>query len=131
MPEPAIKIEFPQEKLQALVEHWVIEQLSAEQKETILAQAIKYLMTPPPQNQYDRTPARSPIQVAFDQAVTQTIHKIAREMIENSPEVQAKCRQMIGEAVETFFTGTWDAPGSAFVAKVSEAFALWFTDSRS
>lgn len=128
--EPMIKIDFPQEKLQALVEGWVMEQMTAEQKESILAQAVTYLMTPPPQNQYDRSPQRSPIQVAFDQAVNQTIHKIAREMIENSPVVQAKCRQMIGEAVETFFTHEWDAPGSTFVNKMSEAFALWFTEHR-
>lgn len=130
MAEPQIKIDFPQEKLQALVEGWVMDQLTAEQKEHILAQAIQYLMTPTPTSAYDKSPQKSPLQAAFDISLSQVIHKVAREMIENSPEVQAKCRQAMGEAMETFFTGSWDAPGSLFVSKMSEAFSAWFTEYR-
>jgi hypothetical protein len=129
--EPSIKIDFPQEKLEALVEGWVMQQLTTEQRDNILAQAIKFLMTPPPASQYDRTPQPSPLQAAFNTAIHQSVHKIAREMIEESEQVQANVRRAMGEAMETFFTGTWDAPGSLFVNKLSEAFAAWFTEYRS
>jgi len=128
--EPAIKIELPQEHLEALVQQWVLQQLDDGKREEIITQAIAHLMAPQ-KDRYGSARNITPLQEAFNLAISQAVHRIAREMIDNNEEVQNKMRLEMGKAIETFFTTSYDAPGSLFGQKLAEAFSAWWCEYRS
>lgn len=95
MPEP-IKIEFDEDGLKDLVSGWVLQQMSGDQREAVLASAIKHLITEPTGN-YGYKGA-SPLQAAFNLAVERVMHEVAREMLAEDPHVRASIRELIGQA---------------------------------
>jgi hypothetical protein len=120
----AIKIEFPQEQLQTLVEKWVLDQITPEQRNEIVSKAVAGLLGPRKDN-YGRVTV-SPLEEAFNQAVTTVMHKIVREMVENNEEAKAKIAAMVGEALHSFFMNGTEYPGRDFHTKMAEAFSSWF-----
>ena len=104
-PDHPVAIEFPEAELRLLVESWVLQQLSGDQKEAVLARAISYLMTPPPRNSYDREAPTSPLQGAFDRAVRIAVEKVAQELVANDEAVRAKLRELMGAALIEWMAG--------------------------
>ncbi len=103
MPD-SIKIEFNEDGLKDLVSGWVIQQMSGEQREAVLANAVKYLITQPKDN-YGRA-GNSPLELAFNIAIERVMRDIATDMIENDPEVRAKLTTLLGETFGSFM-GSW------------------------
>lgn len=95
-----IEIKFDQTKIEAVVQAAILDQLDEAKKDAILAQAIQYLITAPAKSTYDygRTPV-SPIQAAFNQAVSTVAQRIALEMVTANATIEREIREAIGKVV--------------------------------
>ena len=92
-----IKIDFPEDSLKELVAGWVMNQMSSEQKERVLAQAMAYLLTPKKESY--QTVAISPLEHAFTNACSQVMHQVAKEMILDNEEIRSKIATKLGEGL--------------------------------
>jgi len=95
MPDP-LKIEFNEDGLKDLVAGWVINQMDSDQKQAVIASAVKHLITAP-KDSYGRA-SNSPLQTAFNVAVEQAMHQVAREIVMGDVHVQAQIREMVIDA---------------------------------
>ena len=77
----------------------IIDSLGEAQKETILTQALAYLMQPGKVDTYTRKDELSPLEEAFNQAVRGVAQSVVRDYI-NEDDVKARVREVIVEAVE-------------------------------
>lgn len=125
---PKIEVNFDQAALHDLVSKWVLEQMSGEQREKVLQQAITYLMTPPESSSYNRNPP-SPLQVAFNNSLTGVMHDVARKMVEEDPTVRESIQKLMGEALEGFLHTNWSDKKDSFVKAMADAFATVFSKS--
>lgn len=66
-------------------------------REKIIAQAITYLTTEPPQDNYSRRTDPSPLQRAFNDALYRFAHKWTEELIEEDPRVKEAFREAFKE----------------------------------
>jgi len=92
-----IKIEFPQDGLKEMIGGWVIQQMTGDQKEKVLAAAIDYLLTPKKESY--QTVASSPLQDAYVLACRQVMTEVAKEMIQDDPVIRAQIKTKLGEGL--------------------------------
>jgi hypothetical protein len=102
-----IKIEFDQTKIEAVVQAAILDQLDDAKRDAILAQAIQYLVTTPPSGGYGYGTRFSPIQDAFNGAVSSVARRIALEMVENDPEIERQIREAVGQATIASAVGNY------------------------
>ncbi len=121
MPEkPNITIEIPTEGLRSVVHQYVMEQLDTEQRSTIVAQAISYLLTP--QTAAYGRPATSPLEDAFNNAVGIAMNQIAREIVAEDPGVRTQLYNLMGESIRKWLNeDAYEYKRNSFVAQMGEA----------
>lgn len=102
-----IKIEFPQDGLKEMIGGWVIQQMTGEQKEKILAQAIDYLLTPKKESW--QQVATSPLQDAYTIACRSVMNEVARELIQDDPEIRERIKGKMGEGLLAWLEGDGEA----------------------
>ena len=122
---PRIEVNFDQDALHDLISKWVLEQMSTEQREKVLQQAITYLMTPPESSTYNRNPP-SPLQDAFNASLNRVMHDVARGMVEDDPAIREAIQNLLGEALEEFLHGDEGDRKREFIKKMGEAFSYVF-----
>jgi len=91
-----INLKLDEEGLKTLAAEAILAQLTTEEKASILQQSIQYLLTPKDSGYgYRKT---TPLQDAFQVAVQKMAHEIAREVLDDMPEIRAKMKELVGEA---------------------------------
>lgn len=123
---PQVEIKFDQAALTTLVEKWVMEQMTEETRDAVMAQAVRHLMTAP-NSSYG--PRESPLQMAFNSSIEQVMRKVALDIIEGSEEIKTKVHELMGQALETFLHDTWEDKKGPFVKTMADAFASAFSKS--
>lgn len=100
MTTPEIKI--PTGELQALLQKSILDALSAQTRETMLATALKWLMEKPEikdNYSYGKKLGDSPLEVSFHNALRTVVDEVAKEIvIELKPQIAEQLRPMV-EAV--------------------------------
>jgi hypothetical protein len=115
------------EAVQSIAATAIFESLDANAREEILKQAIQQLLTP----EKDRSRygyGKTPLQRAFDQAISEAAFRAVREKIEADPEVQARIDELMGPLVSNAVTemsadyqdGLASAIGSALGAYLAQ-----------
>jgi hypothetical protein len=90
-----------QATLQAATTKLLLDSMSAEDKNALLSKALTTVLTPV-RNGYS-SDNRSPLQVAFDDAAKDAAAKFISEYF-TTPEVQARVKAFVTEAIEKAFT---------------------------
>lgn len=92
---------FSPTNMSTLLAAAMVEKMTQAERDTMLAGAISYLMTPVSTNPSDyRAPTRTPVESAFRQAADQVITKVARERLEADADFLAKIDGMVTDAVK-------------------------------
>lgn len=89
------------EQLKTVISAAILQTLSEERRGELLTEALKHLLTP--ERKGYGQPEISPLQSAFNYQLTCVARDIAGEML-REPEVQARLRSLIVEAVEAAFS---------------------------
>lgn len=126
MEPPKIEVNFDQDALHDLISKWVLEQMSVEQREKVLQQAITYLMTPPKADKYATYQPPSPLQEAFNNALNRVMHDVARTIVDEDPAIRDAIQKLMGEALEEFLHGAEGDKKRGYVQKMGEAFSYLF-----
>lgn len=93
-----MSVNIDTETLKQLVGENILKALDEQKREALIKSALDYLLTPPSPSGYS-TKQPSPLQSAFNDAVTFSCRTIAKEIIEKDVETQAKIRDLIRDAV--------------------------------
>lgn len=89
-------IKMNSEAMQALISKAIIDQLTPEMKEDMIAKALAYLMEPK-SNGYGKT--ESPITASFNSAAYDIMSKILREELEGNEQFKEHVKKMLGDIV--------------------------------
>lgn len=94
------KITIPTDAMQAIVQKAIMESLSEDQRAVLIETALKYLLTET-RTSYGRSP--SPLESAFNMAVSEAAHTIAREIVKEN-EFDTKIRKAVRTSLEALIS---------------------------
>ncbi len=87
----SVNVAFDTEAMRALVGESILASITDEMRKDILTQAVAQLTTvPKAQSYYDRSV--SPLQKAFNDAVSNVANELAKELIEEDPSIRERVK---------------------------------------
>lgn len=89
-------IKLDPESLKDVVSSAILKSIDDNKRDALIEAAIKHLLTPQGGSSYVK--AESPLQTAFNNAVSFVSQSIAREMLENDTSVRANIQALLQEA---------------------------------
>jgi hypothetical protein len=95
---PGLQVDLPIEMLKQIASEAILNAISPEQRDTLVRNAVAYLVTPPENRSYG--PSYSPITQAFHDGIRSVAIRIAMEMFEKDETVRLKIRELLNEALE-------------------------------
>ena len=96
-------IDLSDEQLQEVVSVAILQAIDKTQRDNLIKEAIRGLLAPKEEpGGYGRT-GPTPIQEAFNHAVSGVAHQVAREMLENDPETKEKIRSLLNDVLQRVF----------------------------
>lgn len=117
-----LKINIPADAIADVVHQAIFDQIGPQGRDALIAEALKQLThcEPHSSNPYAR---RSLLQQALERAVSGAAHEIARQIVDESPEVRAKVRELLAEVIERVFGQDDQAVHQTMVELLAEAIA--------
>jgi hypothetical protein len=104
------------DQLRALISGAILSAIGPEQRDAMLTEAIKHLMTPAQDGYYGKT--MTPIQRAFNDAASAIASKHFAAMMEADIAFQERLKGMLAEAMERLFTVNREKVITAMVTAV-------------
>jgi uncharacterized membrane-anchored protein YjiN (DUF445 family) len=98
-----MEIKIEQEKVQAIISQAILKELGENQRDMLIAQAIEYLLKEQASGSGYSSTKFIPLHQAFNSAVAHSAQKVARELVENDEQIQAKLKALLTEAMEKVF----------------------------
>jgi hypothetical protein len=114
-----MELKFNSEQFGELVGAAVMAQISGENRDAILKEAICELLTPQSGGGYSK--ASSPMQRAFNQAVEQYARKFVADQLESNTDMSQQLHSVVIEAVSRVFNNPESR--ESLVGKISTAIA--------
>jgi hypothetical protein len=122
-----MEIKLDPGSIQGIVEQAILSQLSAEQREKVLAQAVTALMTPQESSMgYRKT--STPLQEAFDTAVRQVAATEVRKIIEEDSEARQKILELVGVSIAEVCKGNYDGLPERIGEAIGGQVSQWLQD---
>lgn len=109
------------EQFEQLVSAVIMQQLTPEQREEILKNAITHLLTKRPESPYSSHKV-SPLQEAFNTAIGNLAYRFAREWLEAQPNAQQQITDLVAEAYQQAMRGDRATMVDRIAAQMSKAF---------
>lgn len=114
-------ITIPTSELQALIGKAILDSLSADSRETILAAAVEHIIGPQiSEDRYGKKTTRpSLLQIAFNVAVEKLIREVADELVtaDVKPRLAAEMRNMLSELPESL-ENDWEIYSKLFAVLI-------------
>lgn len=135
-----MKIELPADLVRSTVATIILDKLTPEQREGLLAASLAHLVEPrKPQASHGyaspkQTP--SPLQEAFNEAAAQMLAQLARERLESDPRFRAAIDGILDECLARLYSSEsaadgYQSPRQALVDRVVSGMTKAFEDTRS
>jgi hypothetical protein len=123
--EEVMDVKLNDDNMKDIIAKAVLDTLTPEARTELLSTAVKSLLTIPNSSGYGQR--KSPLQEAFNSAIQEVAHQIAREQLVGNTEVKAKIEQMIADAWAKL---TNDENYSQMVERVTSALGRGLTGDR-
>ena len=118
-------VKIDAEAMSAVVSRAILEGVSSEQRDLLLEQAVKALVTPPQRESWRAGPPDpTPLQGAFDRAAQTVVNKVAMEMVGENEEFAQRVRELVGEAISVAADRDYDLKAKIGCA-VADALIDW------
>lgn len=95
MSDPVIKLDPG--SVEALVHKAILEQIGEEARDKLIEGALRYLITQPQGGGYG--PKVSPLQQAFNNALTAAANQVAMDLVATSPKIKERINELLGETL--------------------------------
>lgn len=93
-------IQIDTEAIQTIAQKAILEGLGQDQRDLIIQQAVEGLLARPKnQNSWRGDHDPSPLQIAFNNAVSSVAMQIAREVVAEDERVKERIRELMGEVI--------------------------------
>ena len=117
-------IQFDPATMNQIVSKAIIESISDEQRDLIIQQAVNSLLKAPPRSGYGVEP-QTPIQAAFDNAVSMAAMKIAHDFVAENEQLKDKVRALLAQSAEVLLADEY----SEFGQKMRKGIAAVMADA--
>ncbi len=128
-----MEIKLDAEAAGAIASAAIFDSLDQSVRDDIIKQAVQHLLTPPKRDQYSSTLRMSPLQEAFNAALSQAAYKAVQEKVANDPEVSARIQELMGPVVNGVMeeeAARWDNTLSDLIGKALGDWAAEVARSR-
>lgn len=122
-------IKIDPEQIQGLVEKAILDSIDQSARDTIVAAAIKHLMTPE-KPAYGAGPAQSPLEKAFEGAIHFAARSIVEEQIKTDPGVQKALLDLVSAPIAQICENNYDGLPEKIGAAIGDAVAEWLRARR-
>lgn len=102
-----MKIELGPEQVKEFVQAAIMDSISAESRDAIVAKAVESLITPR-ESTYGFRKNSTPLQEAFDGAVQSAARQIVQERLEVDTVMQKAILDVVSPVLAEIAKGTWD-----------------------
>lgn len=97
-----LKLEVTNEQIKSFVAEAILQQMDEVTKQEMISSALKYLVTKKEETSYPHKECPSPLEEAYNRAVSFTAQEIVRELVEG--EFKERVEGIVREALEKVFT---------------------------
>lgn len=123
-----MEIKLDAEAVAGIASAAIFDSMSEEARDSVIQQAIQYLLTPDQDRASRMRPATTPLQDAFNDAIRQVAYKVVKEKIENDPEIQEAILTLLGPLLTAALTGEASEYGTSLSDKLGIALGSWLND---
>lgn len=95
---PDISIELKDDQLGQVLGAHIVASISEGQRDKLITDSLAYLLRP--EKQSYGAPSKSPLQYAFDNALSRLCAQVVQEMVANDDEMMAKVREAVRASFE-------------------------------
>lgn len=122
-----MEIKINSEAAASIASAAIFDSLSQEARESVIQQAIQYLLTPEKdRNRYSH--GKTPLQTAFEQALTVAAHKAVAERVESDPEIKAEIDKLLGPLTVQAIKASSENYRDELAEHVGVAVGRWLAD---
>lgn len=93
------QINLDPETVRSIAAAAIFEQIGEESREKVLQQAVQFLLTPKKGDRYTYGADKTPLQLAFDEAISQVTREVVKDKIAEDPRIKAKIEELLGPVV--------------------------------
>lgn len=109
----------------------IFQSLSEDQRDNVIQQAIQYLLTPQPQNPgttYGARVSKTPLQLAFEQALTVAAYKAVADAVQNDPGVKENIDRLMSPIINQALEVEAMSYDFTLSDKIGKAVGDWLAD---
>lgn len=121
-------IKLDEEALATIAATAIFKEIDEDTRNTVIQQAVKYLLTPVKTSNYYSTPT-TPLQDAFNSAIRQAAHKAVEERVKNDPEVEKTIKELLGPIVLGVVEGQSRNYRDGLANAIGTAIGQWLADN--
>lgn len=105
--------------MREVVSSAIMTSISQEQRNILITNAVKHLLTPKESAGYGRQ-SQSPLEEAFNDAMRLNARRLAEELLQQDTGIQTQLRELITEAVLKLMTNNREATVDKIAAAIAE-----------
>lgn len=109
--------------MKSLVAKAIVDSLTPEMREKLIGDAVTQTLTKPEQTSGYGRSTRSPLQIAFDHAVTNEAERYAREHLANDGAFKAQIEALFADVAKNLFESNRDDLISSIASTIRSALA--------
>ncbi|NAZ73897.1 hypothetical protein GTQ99_00430 [Kineococcus sp. T13] len=95
-----MELKIDNDQIKALVAEGVLAQLDKDGRDTVIKQAIEFLLTPPPSDRYAYgTKPKAPLTEAYERAVNLSAQDIVRDLVREDTAFQAAIHDSVTDVL--------------------------------
>lgn len=124
-----MEIKLDAEAASSIAAAAIFDSLSQDARDSVIKQAVQHLLTPTK----DSRPGyygsgKTPLQTAFDQALTNAAYKAVEEKVKNDPEIHAHIQELLGPLLNKTLEAEAEHFDTSLADKLGGALAQWLAE---
>jgi hypothetical protein len=121
-----MELKLDAEALQSVAATAIFQSIDADQRDTILQQAIRGLLVPD-KNGYG-TLGQTPLQKAFDNAIASASYQVVRERIADDPRVSEAISELLGPMINSALNAEAENYDQTLATAIGAAVGNWLAE---
>lgn len=106
----------------------IFESMTQDARDQVLRQAVQYLLTPEKDSRYPYGNVSTPLQKAFNSALSTASYQVVQEEIQKSPEVKQAILDILGPLIQGALTAQSTEHNTSLADTIGEAVGRWLAE---
>lgn len=123
-----MEIKLDAEAAASIASAAIFDSLSEEARDSVIKQAIEHLLTPVKNDRFSVGPGQTPLQTAFNQALSTAAYKAVADKVANDPQVTAKIDELLGPLLNKALEAEAENYDNSLSDKLGSALGQWLAE---